>query len=149
VQHGSPELHLVPDTPEAVASRRAIRLRRVLALAFGTAAVAVAGCGSGSSTQPQVDVGPNVGQPIRLADCSDWQQANTEQRLGTIEQLRDFAGGPVVGNNASSPSGTGSVLDDKDAYNLFNRWCGNEFARAFKLYKLYERAAAFTGQPEQ
>jgi hypothetical protein len=109
----------------------------------------IAGCGGGSSTQPQVDVGPNVGQPINLADCTDWEQANVEQRLGTIEQLKDFAGGPIIGNNASSPSGTGSVLDEKYAYDLFNRWCGNSFARGFKLYKLYERAAVFTGRPEQ
>jgi hypothetical protein len=108
----------------------------------------IAGCGGGSSTQPQVDVGPNVGQPISLADCNDWNQANTEQRLGTIQQLKDFAGGPIVGNNASSPSGTGSVLDDKQAYELFNGWCKQEFARGFKLYKLYERAAAFSGQPQ-
>jgi hypothetical protein len=123
--------------------------RRALAVALVAATVAVGGCGGGSSTQPQVDVGPNVGQPISLADCNDWKQANTEQRLGTIKQLKDFAGGPIVGNNASSPSGTGAVLDDKDAYNLFNRWCEQSFARGFKLYKLYERAAAFTGQPEQ
>jgi len=113
------------------------------------AAVGIAGCGSGSSTQPQVDVGANVGQPINLADCDDWQQANVEQRLGTIEQLKGFAGGPIIGNNAASPSGTGSVLEDKDAYDLFNRWCGQSFARGFKLYKLYERAAVFTGRPEQ
>jgi hypothetical protein len=109
----------------------------------------IGGCGGGSSTQPQVDVGPNVGEPINLADCHDWNQANTEERLGTIKQLKDFAGGPVVGNNASSPSGTGSVLDDKQAYDLFNGWCSESFARGFKLYKLYERAAAFTGQPAQ
>ena len=123
--------------------------RRVLAAALVAASVAVAGCGGGSSTEPQVDVGPNVGEPISLADCNDWKQANTEQRLGTITQLRDFAGGPIVGNNASSPSGTGAVLDDKDAYNLFNRWCDQSYARGFKLYKLYERAAAFTGKPVQ
>jgi hypothetical protein len=122
---------------------------RVWAVIMLVAVLGLAGCGGGSSTQPQVDVGPNVGQPINLADCNDWNQANTEQRLGTIEQLRDFAGGPVVGNNASSPSGTGSVLDDKDAYNLFNGWCEQSLARGFKLYKLYERAAAFTGQPAQ
>jgi hypothetical protein len=149
VQHRSPELHLVHDTSEAVASRHATSVRRALAALLVAAGLAIAGCGGGSSTQPQVDVGPNVGQPIPLADCNDWQQANTEQRLGTIQQLKDFAGGPVVGNNASSPSGTGSVLDDKDAYNLFNRWCDQSFARGFKLYKLYERAAGFTGQPEQ
>jgi hypothetical protein len=54
-----------------------------------------------------------------------------------------------VGNNATSPAGRGSVLDDKDAYNLFDRYCANQFARGFKLYKLYERAAAFSGHPEQ
>jgi hypothetical protein len=113
------------------------------------AAAAVAGCGGGPNTQPQVDVGPNVGQPISLADCNDWNQADTEQRLGTIHQLKDFAGGPVVGNNASAPSGRGSVLDDKKAYDLFNGWCSQSFARGFKLYKLYERAAAFSGVPPQ
>ena len=123
--------------------------RRTLAAVVIVASAAVAGCGGGPNTQPQVDVGPNVGQPIALADCHDWEQANVEQRLGTIHQIRDFAGGPVVGNNASSPSGTGSVLDDKDAYNLFNGWCSKSFARGFKLYHLYQRAAAFTGQPAQ
>lgn len=123
--------------------------RRFLAATLLMSVVAIAGCGGGSSTQPQVNVGPNVGQPISLADCNDWNQANTEQRLGTIAQLKGFASGPVVGNNASSPAGRGSVLDDKDAYNLFNRYCAESFARGFKLYKLYERAAAFTGQPEQ
>ena len=43
----------------------------------------------------------------------------------------------MVGNNASAPSGTGSVLDDKQAYNLFNNWCEQSFARGFKLYHLY------------
>jgi hypothetical protein len=126
-----------------------VRARCVIALTLLGAVVAIAGCGGGSSSEPQVDAGPNVGQPIKLANCDDWQQANTEQRLGTIEQIRGFAGGPVVGNNASSPSGTGSVLDDKVAYELFNRWCEQSYAQGFKLYKLYERAAAFTGQPEQ
>ena len=111
-----------------------------------TAAALITGCGGGSGTQPQIDVGPNVGQPIALADCHDWNQADTEQRLGTIQQIKDFASGPVVGNNASDPSGTGSVLDDKQAYDLFNRWCQQSFARGFKLYHLYQRAAGFEGQ---
>jgi hypothetical protein len=123
--------------------------RRASAAALLVAVLAVAGCGGGSGNQPQVDVGPNVGQPISLADCHDWQQANVEQRLGTITQLKGFASGPIIGNNASSPSGTGSVLDDKAAYDLFNRWCSQSYARGFKLYKLYERAAAFTGRPAQ
>jgi hypothetical protein len=140
---------VVHDTAKAVAPLRIKSSRRFFAAALIVAVAALAGCGGGSSTQPQVDVGPNVGQPISLADCHDWNQANTEQRLGTIQQLKDFAGGPIVGNNASSPAGRGAVLDDKDAYNLFNRYCANQFARGFKLYKLYERAAAFTGAPQQ
>ena len=51
----------------------------------------------------------------------------------------------MVGNNASSPHGTGSVLDDKQAYDLFNNWCKQSFARGFKLYHLYQRAAGFEG----
>jgi hypothetical protein len=149
VQPGVAELHLVHDTSKALADRNVVRTRCVPLLALIGAVLVIAGCGGDSSTRPQVDAGPNVGQPINLADCDDWQQANTEQRLGTIEQLRNFAGGPVVGNDASSPSGTGSVLDDKQAYDLFNRWCEQSFAQGFKLYKLYERAAAFTGQPAQ
>src|SRR3982751_2561192 len=94
---------------------------RPLLVAAATALIAAValGCGGGTNTQPQIDVGPNVGQPISLADCNDWNQANTEQRLGTISELKGFAGGPVVGNNANSPSGTGAVLDDKQAYDLF------------------------------
>jgi hypothetical protein len=142
---------VVHDSAKAIAFlARGLRARRATGIlcSIATAAV-IASCGGGSSTQPQVDVGPNVGQPISLADCNDWKQANTAQRLGTIQQLKDFASGPIVGNNATSPAGRGSVLDDKDAYNLFDRYCANQFARGFKLYKLYERAAAFAGQPQQ
>jgi len=42
----------------------------------------------------------------------------------------------------------GNVLDDARAYSLIQRACSKPFARAFKLYKLYERAASFTGQQE-
>lgn len=113
------------------------------------AAAALIGCGSDSSTQPQLGVGPNVGEPINLADCSDWNQASTGERLGTLDQLKDFAGGPVVGNSASAPSGTGAVLDDDRAYDLLDDYCKAEFAGGFKLYKLYQRAAAFSGTPAQ
>ena len=99
------------------------------------------------TTPPKPGAAPDVGQPISLADCNDWNQATTAQRRGTLEQLKGFAGGPIVGNDASAPSGLGAVLDDQDAYDLLSRWCGMRFARAFKLYKLYERAAAFTGAP--
>jgi len=119
---------------------------QALALLTVTAAL-VAGCG-GSNTQRPIDVGPNVGDPINLADCHDWNQANTEERLGTLNSLKNFAGGPVVGNSATDPSGTGSVLGDKQAYDLLTNYCKEDFARGFKLYKIYERAAAFEGHAQ-
>jgi hypothetical protein len=123
-------------------------LTRAAAGAAVISAIVLSSCGGGGGER-QLDVGPNVGQPINLADCHDWNQANTEERLGTIHDLEGFAGGPVVGNNANSPSGRGAVLTDKQAYDLFENYCAQSFATGFKLYKLYERAAAFEGQPAQ
>ena len=108
------------------------------ALAFVGGLVA-AGCGgSNSGAVPQAQ-GPDLGVSIRLADCTDWKRSDVSQRLGTVRELRDFAGGPV-----GQAPGHGNVLDDKVAYKLFQNHCANFFARGFKLYKLYERAAAFT-----
>jgi hypothetical protein len=110
----------------------------------------LAACGSGTSQRPRLGAGPNVGAPINLADCHDWNQATTEERLGTLAQLKDFAGGPVLGGSVSNPkANTGAVLDDKKAYDLFNSACKPTFAQGFQLYKLYQRAAAFAGAPAQ
>ena len=57
-------------------------------------------------------------------------------------QLRGFAGGPI---GSSSGPQRGPVLDDKRAYKVLHSYCANYFARGFRLYKLYERAAAFVG----
>jgi hypothetical protein len=124
-------------------------VRSRLPIAAVLLAAALTGCGSGSSEQPQLGVGPNVGAPINLADCNDWSQAGTAERLGTIKQLDDFAGGAVVGNSASAPAGRGAVLDDDHAYDLLDSYCKQEFAQGFKLYKLYQRAAGFSGTPAQ
>jgi hypothetical protein len=125
-------------------------LRLTIAVtAAGLALAAVTGCGSDSSSPPELGAGPNVGAPISLADCNDWNDATTEQRLGTIKQLRGFAGGEVVGSGSAPPSGTGAVISDQQAYDLLDGYCKQQFARGFKLYKLYERAASFQGTPAQ
>jgi hypothetical protein len=100
----------------------------------------------GTNTQPQLNVGVDIGEPINLADCHDWNEANLLERLGTMRELKDFAGGPVVGNNASAPAGRGSVLSDRQANDLFNNYCKADYARGFKLYRLYGRAAGFASQ---
>jgi hypothetical protein len=124
------------------------RGRLALAAAATLVAAALAGCGS-SSTAPPPGAGPNVGASINLADCSDWNRATTEERLGTLQQLKNFAGGPVVGVSGNAPAGRGAVLDDKQAYDVLSNYCKPTFARGFKLYKLYDRAAAFAGRPAQ
>ncbi|HYU62045.1 MAG TPA: hypothetical protein VEK39_14915 [Solirubrobacterales bacterium] len=115
----------------------------VAGTAVALIASTVVGCG-GSGSPPQGGVGGPIAAPINLADCTDWEQASVEERLGTIEQLRNFVGGEVAGSG-----GRGVVLDDEDAYQLFENTCANEYARGFKLYKLYSRAAAFSGEAGQ
>jgi hypothetical protein len=105
------------------------------------AALVLGACGSSDSEgQVAVSGGPDLGVRIGLADCTDWNNADVEQRLGTIRELKEFIGADVPGT-----TGRGPVLDDDDAYDLLDGYCQQEFARAFKLYKLYSRAAAFGG----
>ena len=101
----------------------------------------LAGCGGGDSSAPvaQGGIGDSLVAPINLADCTDWEQGSVDERLATIEQIRNFLGTHVSGTESSGP-----VLDDEQAYDLLDGYCKNEFARGFKLYKLYARAAAFS-----
>jgi hypothetical protein len=111
------------------------------ALLILIALVALAGCGGDDGSAQQSQQGPALGDPINLANCEDWTGGSVEERLGTIREIREFLGEPVPGTG-----GTGAVLEDDQAYDLFEGWCENEFARGFKLYKLYARAAAFSGR---
>ena len=111
-----------------------------IAAALALLCAIAAGCGGSSpnSSTPQVQ-GPQINVPLRLADCNDWNRSDVSQRLGTVEALRAFSGGPT-----GSPAGHGNTLPDKQGYDLMQNWCRNSFARGFKLYKLYTRAAAFS-----
>ena len=82
---------------------------------------------------------------MRSADCTDWKKGTLDQRRSTVVQLRKFAGGPV---GSSAGIQKGPVLDDGRAYRVLQSYCRNRFARGFKLYKLYERAAAFVGHQD-
>jgi hypothetical protein len=83
---------------------------------------------------------------VRLANCRDWNAATLRQRYGTVREIRKVAGG-----RAGATGAYGNTLDDRKAYDLFDRACGRTYARGFKLYKLYNRAASFTPRrpPEQ
>jgi hypothetical protein len=114
--------------------------RSAIALAAtALCAAAAAGCGGGSdASNSAAGAGPRIGVALRLADCDDWNQADTAEQLGTVKQLRDFAAGPV------GAPGHGATLSDERGYEVLENWCEQDFAGGFKLYKLYTRAAAFS-----
>ncbi|MFN2612428.1 MAG: hypothetical protein ABR536_03545 [Solirubrobacterales bacterium] len=122
-----------------MSTRSRCRGLEMVAAVLLAAAFALAGCGDGSGSARPSQGGPQLDQGIDLADCTDWKQGSVEERLGTIRQIRQFAGGAVAGTR----EGTGPVIDDEKAYDLFENYCRQEYARGFKLYKLYVRAAAF------
>lgn len=92
-------------------------------------------------SSPMLEAG--VGTSIRTANCTDWKRGTVEARRRTVVALRSFAGGPVGSSKALR---RGPVLTDERAYKVLDTTCANYFARGFKLYKLYERAAAFLGR---
>ena len=103
----------------------------------------MSGCLGGSSSGGRpAEAGARIAAPLQLADCRDWHKATPAERQGTIRQLRGFAGGPV----GESPGLHGATLDDDAAYQVLDDSCRHDYARAFKLYKLYTRAAAFRKQ---
>jgi hypothetical protein len=133
---------VVHHAVEAVGSFQDRNARTAVAL-IGCIAM-LAGCGgsSGSKEKRSADVlAPSVGS-VRSADCSDWKKGKVDQRRSTVVRLRKFAGGPV---GSSAGIQRGPVLDDQRAYKVLDSYCKRYFARGFKLYKLYERAAAFVG----
>jgi hypothetical protein len=125
------------------------RRRNTLLVALICGIALLAGCGgsggSGGSADskklPEYLTVPAVGS-VRTANCSDWKKGSVDQRRSTVFQLRKFAGGPV---GSSAGRQTGPVLEDGRAYRILQSYCARYFARGFKLYKLYERAAAFVG----
>jgi hypothetical protein len=99
------------------------------------------GCGdSGDSSDPGSSAlgSPDLQSTAREADCTDWDGASVEEQRVIVDSIAEFEGG--------APTGTqGRTLPDDEAFGLFDRFCGQDYARAFKLYKLYVRAAAFQG----
>jgi hypothetical protein len=117
------------------------RLRRPLVAAAVLAGLALTECGGGSDsgdTRPSHAGG--IRTPIRLADCTDWRSGDVRERFDTVRAIRKFAGGPA------GSGGHGAVLEDRKAYKLFESYCAQDLASGFKLYKLYTRAAAFSGR---
>lgn len=113
----------------------ASQAKRLAAGLIAAACLALAGC---AGDDPPADQGVGGNTPLRLADCDDWNGSGVDERLFTVEQLREL-------NEGSSDVVRGAVLDEDQAYDVLEGQCAPEYAAAFKLYKLYGRAAAFLG----
>jgi hypothetical protein len=118
------------------------RLRRAALIAIALAGAAlVAGCGddSGSADRDSSALGASeVRLTAREASCTDWNEAGVEERQVIVAALEDTEGRPTTG-------AVGATLPEEQAYELFDGACAEDYARAFKLYKIYVRAAAFSG----
>jgi hypothetical protein len=133
----------VPLVPHAVGAAVASGVRRPALAALVIAVAALAGCSTDSSqqqSQEQGSGGERIGAPVRLASCRDWERASLRQRFGTVREIRKVLGREVGGEGGAR----GRTLKDQQAYDLFDRACAKQFAKGFKLYKLYSRAAAFS-----
>jgi hypothetical protein len=113
-------------------------------LAVAVAALALASCGGSDVEPPSVGGGSNAVEPGSLGKltCGDWNRGSLHTRGAIVEELRLFSGGPVTGEGVK---GTGAVLEDEQAYELFERRCEGAYAEHFLLFKLYTHAAGFAG----
>ena len=133
----------------ANAAAQRTRRRRVLVAALATialvlGAVAIADEGGADSVGTDFDVPEGVeplgdiraGSVASLVDCDDWSGGSTERKRATVVDIREqlSSGGTIEGR----PS-----LTDQEAYDTFERACGQSFTGAFRLYKIYYQANAF------
>jgi hypothetical protein len=123
-----------------VAARRGTTVRQGAAAALVAAAL-LGGCGGDEAPAPEVPGDSSqVALTAREADCDDWNAASVDERGAILDALEEAEGAPTT-------AGTPAVLSDEAAVDLLENYCSQSFAAAFKLYKLYARAAAFQAAP--
>jgi hypothetical protein len=108
--------------------------------AFGAALIVAAlGLGAcGETAQKESEpLGAKLGGSVaQLANCSDWAGGARESKLATIADIRNQVNRDDTG--VDSPP-----LSDDEAMRLFDRECGRPYARSFRLYVIYARAAGW------
>ncbi len=79
-------------------------------------------------------------RPLGLYTCSWWRKADDSKKLGMVQRLHNFVGGPVEGDGLA---GYGNVMSDAAAIQMFDGRCSTGYAGDFALYKIYGAASAF------
>lgn len=105
-------------------------------------ALSIAACGG--SDKPKPAVKPASQATIRAADCNLWHVLKPGERASLLAGLHVFFGAAV-----DNDQGRGAILADDKATAVIDGACRPSYAGAFKLYKIYGRAAAFTPQAAQ
>ena len=104
------------------------------------AAGALGACGGGASqpaARPAEPLGPKLGGSVAtLADCGDWHGGPRDRKLATIADIRSQVNRDDTGIEAPP-------LSDSEAMQLFDRECAQSYAKGFRLYVLYARAAGW------
>lgn len=118
--------------------------RGALAASLGTsAALALGACGGDSGDHEALPLGEvRVGSVAQLAECRDWNAGTRDQRLATIEDIKEQIN--LQDSNVQTPE-----LSDEAAYEVLDNSCSNNFADGFRLYKLYARATSFASFADQ
>jgi hypothetical protein len=118
--------------------------RGVLAAALTAVALAIGACGSdpepAEKAQPVGDA--LVGSVAPLAQCADWSAGSRAERIATIHDIREQV-------NLQDSAVKTPELSDKAAYRVLDTTCRKVFAKSFRLYKLYARAASFAAFAEE
>ena len=108
------------------------------ALAAAAAALCIAACGSTASDEtPAKPLGKPLGGSVApLASCGDWNGGARERKLATIADIRSQVNRTDTG--VDSPP-----LSNSEAMRLFDRECARSYAKSFRLYVIYARAAGW------
>ena len=103
----------------------------------------LAACGGDSEDESEATAlgEVRVGSVAQFAQCRDWDSGTREERLATIDDIREQIN--LQDSNVKTPE-----LSDEAAYELFESTCREDFAGGFRLYKVYARAAGFASFAE-
>lgn len=112
--------------------------RKAAALAL---ALMLAGCGGESGEKAVAPKAKPLGEELggsvaQLATCGDWDGGPRDRKLATVADIRNQVNRDDTGIE-SKP------LSDTEALALFDTECARPYAKGFRLYVLYARAAGF------
>ena len=112
-------------------------MARGRALAALAAAAALAACGADETAPKPEPLGKKLGGSVAsLANCRDWASGARDRKLATIADIRSQVNRDDTG--IETPP-----LSDTEAMRLFDRECAQPYARSFRLYVIYARAAGW------